>query len=469
MKKIINKITYILTMTIFVSAVSCVEKLDIGPEDSITNSAILSDPGLVEGVLVGAYSRLQSDNVMNGTPQLAQEWMSDNVNFVGSFPTFREMRDYITLANNTSIFPFWRNSYRVISSANFLINNLPAADVPGLSNTDRDRIIAEAKFIRALVNFQLVNLFAQPYQFSNGSNLGIPLVTEFFEGDPSQFQLAASTVNEVHAAIEQDLTDAIPGLLTSTSRGLASKGAARALLARLYLYREQFAEAADFANQVIQSSEYSLASDYSFYNQLTSEDVFTVINTAIDGQTSGQGFSGLSNPAPIGRGDAPFSQNLLDAFAAEPGDLRFTTLNQVGTDAESGTSTFSSKFPDGINLTDNAPVIRITEMYLIRAEANLRGGTTVGATPLSDINTLRNRAGLAPLGSVNLDAILLERRKELCFEGHRRMDLLRNGMALRRPGMPNEAASAFGADKTILPIPTSERDLNPNIHQNPGY
>jgi hypothetical protein len=108
-------------------------------------------------------------------------------------------------------------------------------------------------------------------------------------------------------------------------------------------------------------------------------------------------------------------------------------------------------------------------MYTIRAEANFRAGSSVGDSPLNDINTLRTRAGLANLATVDLDIILNEKRKELCFEGQRRMDLLRNGLALRRPGMPNETESSFGADKTILPIPTSERDLNPNISQNPGY
>ncbi len=110
-------------------------------------------------------------------------------------------------------------------------------------------------------------------------------------------------------------------------------------------------------------------------------------------------------------------------------------------------------------------VLRITEMYLIRAEANLVGGSSVGDTPLNDINALRSRAGLANLGSVDLDALLLERRKELCFEGHRRMDLLRNNQNLR-PGGGSE--SAPGANKVIFPIVDNEITNNPNITQNPG-
>ncbi|MFK5958626.1 MAG: RagB/SusD family nutrient uptake outer membrane protein [Lutibacter sp.] len=469
--KNLKKIIYTLLILLIISTVSsCEDNLDIGPEDSLTGDVVLSNATLAEGVLIGAYARMRDDDAFNGTTQLTQEWMSDNVNFLGSFPTFQEIRDYTTLADNTSVLPFWRDAYDVISPVNFLINELPIIEVPDLLDSDKDRLIAEAKFIRAITNFNLVNLFAQPYQLSSGANLGIPIITDFFEGDETIFQIERNTVNEVHAFIEQDLLEAIPNLEEVTSRGRASKGAARALLSRLYLYRDQFAQAADFSNQVIQSSQYALAADYTFYNQNeSSEHIFQIINDAVDGQTSGQGWSGLANAAPVGRGDAPFSQNLLDAFASEPGDLRFTTLNANGTDAVGGVSTFSTKFPDGVNNADNGPILRITEMYTIRAEANLRAGSSVGDTPLNDINTLRTRAGLSLLVSVDLDIILNEKRKELCFEGQRRMDLLRNGMSLRRVGMPNVTESAFGANKTVLPIPTTELDLNPNISQNPGY
>ena len=109
-------------------------------------------------------------------------------------------------------------------------------------------------------------------------------------------------------------------------------------------------------------------------------------------------------------------------------------------------------------------------MYLIRAESNLRGSLTVGGVlPVADVNRTRVRAGLAPLTAVTLTAILDERRKEFCFEGLRRMDLLRNNLPLRSAGLANTAESAAGADKTIYPIPQRERDINPNLEQNKGY
>jgi hypothetical protein len=292
-----------------------------------------------------------------------------------------------------------------------------------------------------------------------------------------------ATLNEVHTQIEIDLVDAIPAL-TNSDNSRATQAAAQQLLARLYLYQERFEEAATLSNDAINSS-FQLAENYEFYNDQSPEHLFTLVNTSADGQDSGEGFSGLTNPAPTGRGDAPFTDNLIAAYLEEfqidedgnpllddegnpVPDARYTDLIQIGTSAPGNARVFTAKFPDGVNNADNAPVLRITEAYLTRAEANLRNGSSIGADPLTDINLLRARAGLVALTAVTLDDILNERRKELAFEGQRRMDLLRNGLDLRRAGMPNEVESAFGADKTIFPIPNREIELS-QLEQNPGY
>ncbi|NER15422.1 RagB/SusD family nutrient uptake outer membrane protein [Leptobacterium flavescens] len=464
-------------ITLFVSIlafISCENQLDVIPEDNVATNTVFSSRATINGAVVGIYSKNQSGD-LNGMGQLMSDFMSDNVNFVGSFPSLQEVDQFETLATNTSIDNIWLDAYELIGAANNVIVNLPPIDINdvtgGLTEEDKTQFVAEAKFLRAVTYFQLVNLFAQPFQISGGTNLGVPLVLQPFEGgDISQFQLERSTVNQVHAQIEQDLMEAIADL--PENNGVrAEAGSARALLARLYLYREQWAQAADFANQVIQSGQYSLAPNYDFYdnNPTSSEHVFVVVNTPTDGPQEPAGsdevYVNFYNPAPGGRGDAPFSQDLLDAFAAEPGDRRFDDLSAPATDAGGNDTFFTTKYPDITNNASDGMVLRITEMYLIRAEANLRGGTTTGDTPLNDINLLRNRASLANLGSVDLDAILLERRKELCFEGHRRMDLLRNNLNLRPGG---GAATAPGADKVIFPIVDDEITNNPNITQNPG-
>ncbi|WP_435623305.1 RagB/SusD family nutrient uptake outer membrane protein [Flagellimonas sp.] len=470
--KTIKVLAFIIGLSL---AFSCEDQLNVVPEDNVASNTVFGSFATINGAVVGIYSKNQSGD-LNGNPQLMSDFMADNINFVGSFPSLQEIDQFETLATNATIDNIWIDAYELIGAANNIIVNLPDVspeDVTGLTEADKTRFVGEAKFMRALTYFRLVNHFAQPFQFNGGSNLGVPLVAVPFEGgDISEFQLERSTVNEVHSFIEQDLLDAIAAL--PADNGVrAESGSARALLARLYLYREQWTEAADFANQVIASGEYALAADYDFYddNPTSSEHIFVVINTPTDGPQdedvpgSDEVYVNFFNPAPGGRGDAPFSQDLIDAFAAEPGDRRFDELSQAASDAGGNDTFFTTKYPDIVNNASDGMELRITEMYLIRAEANFRNGSSVGDTPLNDINMLRSRAGLGDLGAVDLDAISLERRKELCFEGHRRMDLLRNNLNLRPGGGPE---SAPGANKVIFPIVDNEITNNPNITQNPG-
>ena len=470
--KTIKALTFIIGLIL---AFSCEDQLNVVPEDNIASNTVYGSFATINGAVVGIYSKNQSGD-LNGNPQLMSDFMADNVNFVGSFTSLQEIDQFETLATNTSIDNIWIDGYELIGAANNIIANLPDVsvdEVTGLTEADKARFVGEAKFLRALTYFQLVNLFAQPFQFNGGTNLGVPIISQPFEGgDISEFQLERSTVNEVHAFIEQDLLDAIPALPADNGER-AESGAARALLARLYLYREQWAQAANFADQVIASGAYSLAADYDFYddNPTSSEHIFVTINTPTDGPQdesvpgSDEVYVNFYNPSPGGRGDAPFSQDLIDAYADEPGDRRFDELTQAATDAGGNDTFFTTKYPDIVNNASDGMVLRITEMYLIRAEANLQNGSSVGDAPLNDINLLRNRAGLSDLGSVDLDAVAVERRKELCFEGHRRMDLLRYNLNLRPGG---GAASAPGANKVIFPIVDDETTNNPNITQNPG-
>ncbi|MEM9363899.1 MAG: RagB/SusD family nutrient uptake outer membrane protein [Bacteroidota bacterium] len=460
-----NKLSTILALLVLAMS-SCENRLELLPEDDIAEEIVFSTEVTALGAVVGIYNRAQQDDVLNGTFQFMTEWQSDNVAFEGTFDAFQQVSLYATLATNTSIFGIWDDNYETIGAANLVIDNVPLVPGDDFTDAERTQAIAEARFMRALVYFNISTAFGQPLQVGSGrSNLSVPLVTTSETG----LELPRATLGEVQDFVEAELLAVIP-LLADGTRTKANPGAARALLARLYLYQERWDEAASMANMVISDSFYTLATDYTFYDSPdNAEHVFTLVNNEVDGQDTNQGFSNISNPVPEGRGDVPFTQDLLDAYAEEAGDLRFSELNQEGPGAMGLNAIFTNKYPDGVNNSDDAPVMRITEMYLTRAEANLRAGTSVGNTPVNDINTLRSRAGLTDLGTVDLDIILNERRKELAFEGQRRMDLLRNGLNLRRPGQPQEAASAPGQNLTIFPIPQQVRDLSPFVEQNPGY
>jgi starch-binding outer membrane protein, SusD/RagB family len=452
---------------------SCDNSLDLKPEDSLTPEVVFSNETLTKGALNGLYSSAQSSNVLSGTYDAITEWQTDNVKFVGSFPTFNDINNYTTLSDNTSIANIWAAHYNTINQANMLIKfvpNVPSTPTDDFTSEEKDNIIGQAKFMRALMHLRLSACFGhQLQQKDKGANLSVPLLLEPFTGTITYPK--RSTLAEVHTQIEKDLLDAIASIEVSTDRTKATIAGAKALLARLYLYQDNWPKAANFANEVINTTGYTFATNFAFYNTLNPELVFTLQNVAGDA-AGAESYSKMFNGVNAnGRGDCPFSQNLKDLFAAQPGDLRFgAALTRTGTNATSASDLFTSKYPNGTSNTDDPPVIRISEMYLIRAEANLRGGLTVGGvTPVQDVNRIRNRAGLSDLLTVDVTTILNERRKEFCFEGLRRMDLLRNNLPLRSSGLANNAQSQPGSDKTIFPIPQRERDINPNLEQNNSY
>ena len=290
---------------------ACDKRLDFTSGDQLSQEVAFSNKTAALATLTGVYSSAQQDNVLNGTLQLMGEWQSDNVDFVGFFSTFNEIKTYSMLPENISIRAIWDDNYETIGAANLVIKNIPLVEDPTFTTAERANAIAQAKFLRALIYFNISNWWAQPIQVSGGSNPAVPLVLEPFEGIV-EFPNRTS-LKEVQAQIEQDLLDALSDL-DDSDRTRATKGAAQALLARLYLYQERWAEAVDYANQVIQSPNYQLMNDYAFFNTPGPEFVFTLINNTDDGQNSGQGFSGLTNPSPYGRGDAPFSDDLLAIF-----------------------------------------------------------------------------------------------------------------------------------------------------------
>jgi starch-binding outer membrane protein, SusD/RagB family len=471
MTKMIKYKFILMILTAGIMFTACEDSLVRFPEQSLDESVAFSSRATAEASLNGVYSQAQLIEVFGSQPQIVQDYMADNTFFVGSFPTLQDINNYVTTSPNVSIQSWWQVHYRAINGANLVIDNVPNISDPAMTEAISNRIIGEAKFLRAILYFSLVNQFAQPYNLDNGASLGVPLVLTGFTGEieyPSR-----ATVAEVHAQIRQDLVEAMDAV-TGTNRGRASQAACAAYLSRLHLYRGEYQQAADFAKMVLDNSNYSVASDFSFYSpNLNSEHVFAIVNSAIDnGRTGAGGWASYHRPPQQGgRGDCAFDPSLEAAFESEADDLRYTQLSDVVTAADAMQRRMTRKFLDAATNTDPVHMMRTSEVALNRAEAlaELNG---VNQESVDLINPIRTRAGLAEweVGQFSskdafVDAILTERRKELCFEGHRRMDLLRKGLPLRA-GNP---AAAFGADRTILPIPQREVDLNPNLVQNPGY
>jgi len=460
------------------SLVSC-EDLDVDPQQSLSTELAFADKQAVEGSLLGVYSLTQEFEVFGSLPHVISDFQADNVNFIGSFPTLQEISIYTTQADNVTIRDLWRRHYRAILAANAVIQFTPDSPDEALTSEERDQYVAEAKFVRSLLMFQLVNLFGQPINIGGDASPGIPIVTEAFTGEIIDYP--RSTVGEVHDFILNELNSTIADLPVSYAssgftRGRATKGAANALLSRIHLYRAEWQLAADKAEAVLDDETlYQPAGNYNFWGENNSEYVFSIQNSEIDnGQTGSGGWASYYNSAEDGgRGDAPFSAYLIDAYAAN--DERFTDLSKENINTEGVSLLYTTKFPDVVTNSDNSPIIRTTEVMLNRAEAlaQLNG---VNDESLQLINDLRSRAGLDVLNAGDfsskeafVEQILEERRKELAFEGHRRMDLLRNDLPLRPEGDPHFDASKPGQNRTILPVPQRELDINPSLTQNEGY
>ncbi|MBO6522483.1 MAG: RagB/SusD family nutrient uptake outer membrane protein [Balneolaceae bacterium] len=447
--RFLNK-TMLTVLAIGLLAVNCDSLLDTEPAQSIDGSIALETEANVLTVLNGAYDGFSDDDMFGGQIQMEADLMANDnsdpeLRWVGTFEEPEQIWRKQILLENTQVSQTWTESYDAINRAN---NVLSALDVIEDAAT-RTQVEAEAKFIRGVSYFYLVQFFGKPFSDGNAaSNPGVPLVLTPTTGIDETSNVSRNTVAEVYAQVLSDLTDAEAGLPASNG-GYATSHAAAAFLSRVYLQQGNYAGARDAANRVISSGAFSLTATYvgAFNNaENSTEDVFAIQVDAQDGAHSLNTF--FAHPDAGGRGDITISPTHLALY--EAGDERI--------DAMRSDSTATEKWDD---FTANIPVIRLAEMYLTRAEANQRLTTVVGATPLADINTIRARVGLPALLTVDVDAILAERKLELAFEGQILHDLRRT--------QQNIGSFAYDANETVWPIPQREMDVNSNLTQNPGY
>jgi starch-binding outer membrane protein, SusD/RagB family len=447
----------VLGIALFLTVISCTKELDIEPKQNISSETALSSPDDVQNALVGAYSVIGGPALYGTNLVLLPDLYAGNsyLDWTGTFNSYKDVASKSLIATNPEANRTWIAAYRAINIANTVLSALDIVTDAEAKN----RIEGEALFIRAIMHFELVRFYALPYE--NGTpntQLGVPLVLKAVKStDDILVDVPRNTVAEVYAQIESDLTSAVAKLPAQNSPR-ASSYAALAFLSRVYLQEQKYAEARDAANTVIASGEFSLLSNLEapFRIKNSNEGIFEIQqDEQTNAGTSNDGLATFYASLPgIGRADA----RVNTAFAAsfEPNDKRRTELIYTGSGAKPGL--FSAKWTDYYG---NIPIVRLTEMYLTRAEANLRLGTVVGDTPANDINTLRVRAGLLPILLPTIANVLAEREKELAFEGFRLHDYKRTKRSL--------GTFAYNDPKLVFPIPDREINANPSLQQNPGY
>lgn len=428
---------------------SCDNRLELEPAQSISEGLALENETNIKAVLVGAYDELGAGGFFAGETLRNSELLGGDgeIQWVGTFNGPREVFNKNMIAENPDATGVWTNGYQTVN----MINNV-LAGLDKINDTDRPVVEGEALFIRAMVYFELIRFFALPYEAGQAnSQAGVPLVLEPTRGIDDGSFVSRATVDQIYSQIITDATRAA-SLLPANNSWRASSGAANALLARVYLQQGDFSNSLNAANSVISSGEYALMPSYEdVFNRddNSSEDIFAIQVTSQDGANRMNTF--YSIPDFGGRdGDIDILEGHLNLY--DPTDERLALFY------EGNGATRTGKWN---NQFGNIGIFRLAEMHLIRAECNIRLGSSTGAPALDDYNATRTRAGLTAATDVTLDDILLERRLELAHEGHKIHDIKRN--KLNVDNLP------YNDNTLVFPIPARDVVANPNLTQNPGY
>jgi len=449
-------------------AAGCDNVLDVHPVNDVDESQAITTPGGARAAVAGMYDALQNFSYYGGQLVFFGDLSSDDVEHTGTFTTYRQLDQNDITSDNGSVEGFWDALYRAIGRTNVVIERVPG--VTALDPAERDVMLGEAHFIRALTYHNLVKFWGD----TASSGLGVPIVLIPPPDVPSTGLVTRATTGEVYAQILTDLNDA-ETLLAGSSNDAHSANlmAVHALRARVYLYQKNWVGAETEA-EAVAAAGYTLAPNYDDLftpdGDDTPEDILRLRFDAVD--FCWEGYYYLPYEVQ-GRGEIAPSLNLIQAYSPSfnGSPATFDTTDQRGKwsitffDPSDGSTKYGSKWRTGIGAED-IQVFRFAEMLLIQAEAEARQNKLGEAE--ATLTPIRTRAGLAAAGldtmtqANAINAILNERRLELAMEGDRWPDLVRTGRV--QTVLPGVAAF-----QTLYPIPLNELDVAPGLVQNPGY
>jgi hypothetical protein len=442
-------------ITLMVVAASSCKNLNVTPSDAISTGTIVTTTDGLTNALNGAYALFKDHIEFNGLVDqnnmyLRQfyhlsDFASDDI--VNGQVTTDPLYYSFSLGHSPSqgnTRYFWYVSYKIITGVNTVID---AVEKSGKTDATTNQLLGECYFLRAFCHFNLVRLFGKPYTVDANSP-GIILRTNLT--DPAK--KARSTVKEVYDSVLADAEKA--ATLMTQPRGVqyASQEAAWSLLARVNVYKEDNAKAIEWANKVINSGKFTLATQATyptmFANATTaSETIFCIAFTTVDDYGKfGSIASMIYSDGNSGWGEEYASSSLRSAMAAHPEDVRWSYI-VPSKDANGNVQKkngiemyYISKFSfqNGRPNLSSPIMFRLAELYLIRAEAEAKTGATAAA--LDDVDMIRKNRGLegslynktVPAGKTALDVVLDEKRIEMAFEGHRTYDVFRNKRTLNK-------------------------------------
>ncbi|RAJ81823.1 putative outer membrane starch-binding protein [Chitinophaga dinghuensis] len=497
-----SKIIPALLLSIGCLASACKKMVDINPPiDTIDNKNVFNSPDKVNAAVSGLYFLMMKNTgeptFSNGSTTCYAGMMADEL--VPSMGTtipedYQFYTNKLLLSNPKPGPDLWSYPYKVIYAANAILEGIAGATSPAITDSIKKQAIGESRLARAFALFYLTNFYG---------DIPTPMSTNvLIEGkQPRQ------PIDKVYQIILDDLKAAIELLpdnyaVTNGEKVRPNRYAAIALLARVYLYRQQWQEAAATADKLISSGQFSLTTLENAFEPNSKEAIWQLLYDMKNGQSfhipesmnlmpalsismldeaSQEFFTDPANFESVQLFIIPtyiLSDHLTQAF--EPGDQRFNkwtdSLRAPAVAPWNGIEyRFARKYvqanPDGTDAHPYYTVFRLAEQYLIRAEAQAQLGDVAGAA--SDLNAIRSRAGLPATAASSKEALLTaiahERQIELFAEwGHRWFDLKRTNKATTVLSAIKEK-QPWSDNNLLLFIPPLEIQNDPMLKQNPGY
>jgi starch-binding outer membrane protein, SusD/RagB family len=469
--KNIKRMLYLIVISTLLS--SCEDILEKFPDDQINEEIVFSTVKKANGVLMGVYNEIAGTGylgaglylraAMKGTDFRA---IKPSLNERNPLKVEYQYSETPLLSGNA--FNMWSSCYKALNNINILLANID--DVPG-DDSERNRIKGEALALRAMIHFDLVRTFSYPWIIGNGTSQGIPLAVE----NTGEEMIERGTVADVYTQVITDYKAAEGLLNTVDNSRFINKTAVQALLARTYLYQEDWSNSLTYAQKVISTMGTGSLMNISNFtrNAFNSESLFELDLIHINNSVGSSAISAQLTNDNGGQEDilATLSfKTLLTEFADDPRGQFFQE------DRETTDELSYAKFLDVAQEgSHNVVVIHLSEVFLIAAEAATRSNGD-GASYLYELTQRRSTSyTLSTLtGDALVDEIAIERRKELAVEGHGVYDYIRRGKDITRVAsdhadLPLDKITIMSDNyQTIYPIPIEEINAS-GMAQTQGY
>lgn len=464
------------------------ELLNPEPTTLITDVAAFDTPERIENQVNGLYSKLKASSFLGSRYYIisdirAGDFISTNLNAATGATSYQLNAETTT----DEVGDIWASGYQAINASNVFIDKMKAGGIEVTGEEIGNNYIAEARLIRALSYYYLLQLYARPFWDGSGSKPGLPLRLDG-NTEPGNYDLARSSVKETYDQIiidldfaEQNLPEEYNSSFLNTTR--AHKNTAIALKTKVYLSMHDYPNVIEEANKIVSNTapfhaptgvHNALASDIHEVFEppyTTSESIFSMPFTNQD--APGEALSNWYLPGtgdggtPDSNGDGGYSLN-PDGIPANPNWTENDDRRDFLLEGPKSGKLWLTKFSEASPYTDYVPVIRYSEVLLNLAEALARNTNSVDARAVELLSAVRNRSDKTTQFSVSdfgseadlIDAIVTERQIEFLGEGIRNADIMRLGIDI--PAKPAHSVGAASPSdyNYIFPIPIDELNLN---------